>query len=231
MNWRDFWNQDTPIYVSERHKVLHYWLIANDIASLIPSPEAIVLDHGCGEALSANRIASRCARLYLCDAAPTVRDRLKARFKNELRIQVLAPENVADIEDASLDLVVANSLVQYLSLEELRDLLSLWRSKLKPEGRLVLADVIPHDVNPLTDAKALLSFAWKGGFVRHALVGLARTAVSEYRKLRNEIGLSQYGEAEMIELLRDAGFRAERRRPNIGHNQARMTFVATPAVA
>ena len=24
MNWRDYWNQDTPIYVSERHKVLHY---------------------------------------------------------------------------------------------------------------------------------------------------------------------------------------------------------------
>ena len=62
MNWRDYWNQDTPIYVSDRHKVLHYWLIANDIASLIPSPDAVVLDHGCGEALSANRVAARCAQ-------------------------------------------------------------------------------------------------------------------------------------------------------------------------
>ena len=32
----------------------------------------------------------------------------------------------------------------------------------------------------------------------------------------------------MIELLDDMGFAAERRRPNIGHNQARMTFVAQP---
>ena len=53
MNWRDYWNQDTPIYVSERHKLLHYWLIANDIVALIPSPEAAVLDYGCGEALAA----------------------------------------------------------------------------------------------------------------------------------------------------------------------------------
>jgi len=30
-------------------------------------------------------------------------------------------------------------------------------------------------------------------------------------------------------LLHDMGFKAERRRPNLGHNQARMTFVAMPA--
>jgi hypothetical protein len=58
------------------------------------------------------------------------------------------------------------------------------------------------------------------------LIGLARTAVSDYRKLRDELGLAQYSEAEMLELLRDCGFAAERRPQNIGHNQARMTFVA-----
>jgi SAM-dependent methyltransferase len=229
MNWRDYWNQDTPIYVSERHKVLHYWLIANDIASLVPSPDATVLDHGCGEALSANRVAAKCARLYLCDAAPLVRDRLKQRFRNEARIAVLGPEEVDALPDGSLDLVVVNSLLQYLSLDELRGLLRTWRDKLKDEGRLVLADVVPHDVSPLTDAGALLSFAWKGGFMRQAFVGLARTALSDYRKVRDELGLSQYSEAEMIELLRDAGYSAERRRANIGHNQARMTFVARRA--
>jgi ubiquinone/menaquinone biosynthesis C-methylase UbiE len=231
MNWRDYWNKDTPIYVSERHKVLHYRLIANDIAGLIPSRDATVLDYGCGEALSARRVASSCARLYLCDAAPSVRERLKERFATEPRITVLAPEELEAIPDHSLDLVVANSLAQYLSFDEFRALLTAWRAKLKPEGRLVLADVIPHEVSPLTDATALLSFAWKGGFVKDALIGLARTALSDYRKIRETLGLAQYGEAEMVELLRDAGFRAERRRPNLGHNQARMTFVASPAAA
>ncbi len=229
MNWRDFWNQDTPIYVSDRHKVLHYWLIANDIAGLVPSKDAVVLDYGCGEAVSANRVASRCARLYLVDAAPLVRDRLRERFENDRRITVLAPESTDSIPDRGVDLVVVNSLVQYLSLDELRSLLSLWRSKLKADGRLVLADVVPPDVSPLKDAGALLSFAWKGGFLRDALVGLVRTALSDYRKVRNELGLSQYAEGEMLEILRDAGFSAERRRPNVGHNQARMTFMARPA--
>jgi SAM-dependent methyltransferase len=228
MNWRDYWNQDTPIYVSDRHKVLHYWLIANDIAGLIPSPDAVVLDHGCGEALSANRVAARCAKLYLCDGAPVVRQRLQERFRNDLRIAVVAPEEIDGLPDASLDLVVANSLLQYLSLDELRGLLRTWRAKLKPNGRLVLADVIPPDISPLTDARALLAFAWKGGFVARALAGLVRTALSDYRKIRGELGLSQYEESEMIELLADMGYAAERRRPNLGHNQARMTFVARP---
>jgi SAM-dependent methyltransferase len=228
MNWREYWNQDTPIYAGERHKLLHYRLVANDIIGLIPSPEARVLDYGCGEALFADRVAAKCGRLYLCDAAPLVRDRLRDKFGANASITILAPEGLATLADASLDLIVVNSLLQYLSLDELRGLLNLWRGKLKAEGRLVLADVVPPDVSPFRDAKALLSFAWKGGFLKSATLGLARTAFSEYRKIREEIGLSQYAEAEMIEILRDAGFRAGRLERNLGHNPARMTFVGTP---
>jgi hypothetical protein len=229
MNWRDFWNQDTPIYVSERHKLLHYARIARDIAALIPSPDAVVMDYGCGEALSADRVAPRCQRLYLCDAAPLVRERLSARFADEPRITVLSPEEVEGLADASLDLIVANSVIQYLGLDELRVFLALARLKLTLRGSLILADVIPPDVTPVKDAGALLSFAWKGGFLAAAVAGLARTAISEYRRLREELGLSQYDAAEMIEILGEAGFKAERLAQNIGHNQARMTFRARPA--
>jgi SAM-dependent methyltransferase len=229
MNWREYWNQDTPIYVGERHKLLHYQRIASDIAALIASPAAHVLDYGCGEALAAARVAAKCERLSLCDAAPLMRERLRSRFKDHPKIAVIAPEEIEAIANASLDLVVANSLVQYLGVGELRDLLRLWRRKLKRDGRLILADVIPPDIGPLTDAAALLSFAWKGGFVGRAILGLARTAVSDYRKVRQELGLTTYAEPEMIELLRAEGFAAERRERNIGHNQARMAFTATPA--
>lgn len=229
MNWRDYWNQDTPIYSGERHKLMHYRLVANDIVGLVPSDDAVVLDYGCGEALFADRVAARCARLYLSDAAPFVRERLQARFGRNERIAILAPEEVANLADGTLDLIVVNSLLQYLSLDELRALLKLWRSKLKSGGRVVIADVIPPDVNPLTDAKALLSFAWQGGFLISAVLGLARTAFSEYRRIREDIGLAQYGEDDMIDILRDAGFVPERAARNLGHNQARMTFVGRVA--
>lgn len=226
MNWRDYWNQDTPIYVSERHKLLHYRLVANDIIGLIPSPEAAVLDYGCGEALFADRIAVKCGHLYLSDAAPLVRERLDERFGQNDRITTLATEEIATLPDASLDLIVVNSLLQYLSLEELRGLLKLWHGKLKSDGRLILADVIPPDVSPVTDAKALLSLAWQGGFLKSALLGLGRTAFSEYRKIREEIGLAQYTEEDIADIAGEAGFSIERMPRNLGHNPARMTFVA-----
>ena len=228
MNWRDFWNQDTPIYVSQRHKVLHYARIARDIAALIPAADALVLDYGCGEALSADRIAARCRTLYLCDAAPVVRERLRARYADEPRIAVLAPEDMEQVPDGSLHVVVVNSVIQYIGLDELRALLALARLKLRPDGSLVIADVIPPDVGAMKDVSALLSFGWKGGFLAAAVAGLARTAVSEYRRLRDEIGLAQYDETEMTDILREAGFSSERLPQNIGHNQARMTFRARP---
>nr|WP_112662654.1 class I SAM-dependent methyltransferase [Microvirga flavescens] len=228
MNWRDYWNQDTPIYVNERHKLLHYRQVANDIADLIISPRSNVLDYGCGEALFADRVATHTARLYLCDGAPLVRERLSERFNGESRIQVLSPEDMNALPDNSLDLIVVNSLLQYLPLEDLRRLLKTWHAKLKSDGRLVLADVIPPGLSPLTDAKALLIFAGQGGFLAAALTGLVRTAFSDYRKIREEIGLSTYSEAEIADLLRDAGFNTERQPRNLGHNQARMTFVGRP---
>jgi SAM-dependent methyltransferase len=228
MSWRDYWNQDTPIYSGERHKLLHYRGVADDIASLIRSSGAHVLDYGCGEALFADRVAQRCAHLYLCDGAPLVRERLLARFGGETRISVLAPEELGRIPAGSLDLVVVNSLLQYLPLQDLRVLLPEFRGRLAPDGRLVLADVIPPDVSPVTDARALLGFAWRGGFLLSALAGLARTAVSDYRRIRDEIGLAQYTEDDLRDILGDAGFAVERLPRNLGHNAARMTFEARP---
>ncbi len=227
MNWREYWDTDHPIYVSDRHKMLHYRLVARDMTALVPAATSHVLDHGCGEALSAGMVADRCAKLYLCDAAPTVRASLTARFINQPRIEVIAPETAElAIPDDSLDLIVANSLLQYLSRDELSASLALWLDKLKPGGMLVLADVIPPDVGPVTDAKALLAFAVRGGFFAAAVIGLVRTALSDYRKIRGQLGLSTYTAKQMDTMLHTAGFAAVRQRDNIGHNPARMTFVA-----
>ena len=75
MDWREYWNTDHPIYVNARHRLLHYEGLARDIAARIPSPDAVVLDWGCGEAEAADRVARGCKTLYLFDTAPNVRVR------------------------------------------------------------------------------------------------------------------------------------------------------------
>ncbi|MEN3236528.1 class I SAM-dependent methyltransferase [Methylobacterium ajmalii] len=225
-SWREFWDRDTPIYVSARHKARHYAGLADEIAALVPHPGAVVLDHGCGEALFADRIAEACGRLLLCDASPRRRDALARRFAGSPRIAVLAPEDVAALPAASLDLVVANSLAQYLTDAELAACLRDWRRALKPGGRLVLADVIPPRLGAAADATALLAFARREGFLAAALLGLVRTVLSDYRSLRRRLGLTRYDEAAMLARLCEAGFTAERMPRNLGHNQGRMAFMA-----
>src|SRR5919199_4823365 len=131
-SWREFWNGAHRIYVSGRHKDVHYARIAADIRRLVPQAGAVVLDHGCGEALHAERVAEVCGRLLLCDAAPSVRETLRARYGGRADIHVLSPEDAAALPDRSVDLVVANSLVQYLSADQLRAPLGLWRRLLQP---------------------------------------------------------------------------------------------------
>ncbi|GGF86774.1 hypothetical protein GCM10007301_53360 [Azorhizobium oxalatiphilum] len=228
MDWVSFWDGAHSIYVNDRHKAVHYARITADIVALVPDPAARVMDYGCGEALGAADLARASGQLILADSAQTVRARLKEKFAGDRKVSVLSPEEAALLPDGSLDLIIANSLLQYLSKDVLKDLLAVWHRLLAPGGAVVLADVIPPGVSAVQDAGALLSFAARDGFLAAAVIGLAKTAVSPYRKLRADLGLTMYEEAEMLALLKAAGYAPERLHPNIGHNQRRMAFRAVP---
>lgn len=230
MDWKSFWDQPNSIYVNERHRRVHYRLIADELIGVAGDGHPALLDHGCGEALEAERVAAVTCKLVLVDSAASVRDKLKTRLAGLPAVLVAAPEEVAAIDDKSLDLVVANSVLQYLSSDELDASLALWRAKLKPEGRLVLADIVQPNVSAVADVLALLGLAAREGFFLAALAGLARTAVSPYARLRKDLGLSKHSEADLLARLTRAGFSGQRSRRNLGHNQARMTIIARPVV-
>lgn len=227
-DWVSYWDSDHPIYVNARHRDVHYRAIAEEIAQYVPSPDAVVLDYGCGEALHAARIAARCRRLMLADAAPKLRATLAARFSGNDRISIVSPEDVAALPDRSIDLIVMHSVAQYLKPEEASQLFRLFHRLLTPHGRLVVGDVVPPNVSPLTDVSALLRFAAANGFLVAALRGLVRTVFSDYPRLRAALGFTLYDEAAMVEKLKLAGFAANRAPRNLGHNQARITFMAQP---
>ena len=229
--WLAFWDGSHPIYVNARHKDVHYRLIADAIAALVPFSTARVLDYGSGEALHADRVAAAAGELLLCEGAPTVRAGLAGRFAGNAKIRALAPEDVERLPAQSLDLVVLHSVAQYLTPEQAAALFGLFRKILKADGSLIVSDVIPPHVPAITDAVSLIRFGAANGFLLAAIAGLIRTRLSNYWRLRASLGLTRYSEAAMIEKLAAAGFAAERMRTNIGHNQSRMAFRARPRAA
>ena len=231
-DWIDFYDSAHTIYVNARHRDVHFRQIAEDLTgyvALARPPGATVLDYGCGEALHAGIVAAQAGRLILVEPAPGVRARLAARFGANPRIEVCAPERLAALPDHSVDVVIMHSVAQYLTPQELDAVLSLFRRLLAPTGSLVLGDVIRPATSALADALALLRFGARDGFFFAALIGLCRTVLSSYWRLRSSLGLTRYDEPAMITKLGSAGFTARRAGENIGHSRARMTFLALPA--
>ena len=228
-DWIDYYDSTHTIYASRLHRDLHFQLIARDIIGYISSPEAVVLDYACGEALSATKVAEACGTLYLAEPAPGVRGRLIARFAPNTRIRVRALEDLRKMAEKSVDLAVMNSVAQYMTPVELDSAFVVIRRLLKPGGRLIVGDILRPEVGMIRDVMALLRFALTHGFLRDALIGLVSTALSDYRQLRSRVGLHRYSETEMIAKLAASGFAASRAHFNIGHNPWRMTFVARHA--
>ena len=230
-DWIDYYDSTHTIYASRLHRDLHFQLIAKDIIGYISSPDAVVLDYACGEALSAAQVADACGKLILAEPAPGVRGRLIARFAPNTGIRVRSLDELRKMSEKSIDLAVMNSVAQYMTPAELDAALAVIRRLLKPSGRLILGDILRPEVGMPSDVLALLGFARRHGFLKDALVGLVSTALSDYRELRARVGLQRYGESEMLAKLARAGFTASRAHFNIGHNTWRMTFVARHALS
>src|SRR3569833_569649 len=104
-DWIDYYDSTHTIYASKLHRDLHFAGLARDIISYIPSPDAVVLDYSCGEALSAAKVAEACGMLILAEPAPGVRGRLIARFAPNTKIRVRSLDEVRNMQDQSIDLV------------------------------------------------------------------------------------------------------------------------------
>src|ERR1700753_2091421 len=169
-DWIDYYDSTHTIYASKHHRDLHFQLIARDIIGYISSPEAVVLDYSCGEALSAGKVAEACGKLYLAEPAPGVRGPLIARFAPNTKIRVRSLEDLRKMEEKSIDLAVMNSVAQYMTPAELDDAFAVIRKLRKPSARLILGDILRPEVGMARDVAALLRFGLTHGFLKDALI-------------------------------------------------------------
>ena len=230
MDWISFYDfKHSVIYVNGRHRDVHYETIAMDIRALVPSPAAVVMDYGCGEATSAALVADACKHLTLVEAAPNVRAALRERFASNPKMSVMTPDEAAAQPAGSVDMIVLHSVAQYLTAAELDAMMATFKRLLKPAGTFVLGDIVPPQLASVWAALSLLRFGAANGFFWAAVGGLIRILLSDYFTLKKSHGLSHYTKADMLAKLRAAGYAPRSAAHNIGHNQHRMTFVSTPA--
>jgi SAM-dependent methyltransferase len=231
-SWLDFWNAPNAIYVSRRHQDAHYAKVLSGIGRFMPAGgAAVVLDWGCGDALAADDLAQTCRTLLLYDRADSTRSRLLSHYAGRLKIRVLDDAELDAVSPASVDLIVVNSVMQYLDRRQFTDALRRFHRLLKSEGKLLLGDIIAPDTPLVGHVTTFLRFAWQNGFFIAAIIGLARNFVSPYRKLRRDAGYACYTEMQMLGLLGDNGFAGKRLASNIAVSQLRSSYLARKSSA
>jgi ubiquinone/menaquinone biosynthesis C-methylase UbiE len=225
-SWLSYWSAPNKSYVNERHRQAHYAKVFAGIRPHLPQgPGRVALDWGCADAYRAPDIAEICGEAVLYEAAETTRQRLHARFGGDRRIRVI-DGGLDELAAASVDIAIVNSVIQYLSAEEFDAMLRGVHRVLKPDGALIIGDVIDPDTPTSRHVGAFLAFAARNGFLIPAILALAGMRTSAYGQLHREIGLAAYRTSEMEQKLADCGFAGERLARNIAVSPHRSSYIA-----
>ncbi len=187
------------------------------------------LDFGCGFGFAAEQIAPHVGSVALWDGAANVRRRARAR------VAWLANVEMVDLSDpdapattAAFDLITVHSVVQYMSESELQAWLLRWRRMLKPNGRLVLSDLIQPGTSSARELLDYLAFSARNGFFFDALIGGVREFAS-YFGARSSRPLTQVDEPRLTRWGAQAGLRVEWLPENLSYRRFRRTAVLRAA--
>lgn len=185
-----------------------------------------VLDFGCGFGHVTALLAASVASVGFWDAAAAMREataRRTAALANVALVDLGGPAAAP----GAFDLVVANSVVQYMSETELSGWMARWRDLLVPGGRIVLSDVPRPGASSPRELLGMLRFAARHRFLLRALRdGVAEAA--RYSRSRADADLLRYRPDELIAVAARQGLRGQVLPVNLTHRSGRTSVVLEP---
>lgn len=130
----------------------------------------------------------------------------------------------------NLDLILANSVAQFMTADEFRGWLLRWRHMLAPTGSIVVSDLVPPDYPAFADLLTLLRFSTSRGFLGRALFDAARV-MPLYWRTRKARPLLRTSRDELMAWGAEAGLTIREFPPNLTCFRHRITAVFTHGMA
>lgn len=186
-------------------------------------PQSRVLDFGCGYFDVGIGVADRVGRIDGFDPDELTLDVVRQRVKPNSPTELFGA--VEAIPRRSYDLIIANSVVQYLGGDgDLARTLALFRDLLRGRGTVLLGDLIPPRYSSALDALRSLWVACRHRMTLAMIVHLWKAAFKGTR-----LQLYQVAPSRIAELAADAGFACELLRTNVTPSRRRFSCVLTLA--
>jgi SAM-dependent methyltransferase len=224
-NWLTYWNElphGGLLFTPESEEY-----VRNLKTAFPPQKSWRVLDFGCGYGSISAGLCLSVGAMHYWDASENMRSLAAEalhRYPNTRPIDLAEPLRLP--EDLRFDLIVVNSVIQYMKPHEFSGWLRTWKSLLAPEGRLVISDVTPPHRGILGDLLALFRFSLRHRYLMAAL----RTVFAErarYQQTANAHPLLKLTREQLTNEAQQAGLAVSFLPRNLTHFPGRITAVFT----
>jgi len=223
-SWKSFWESASSCRLN-RVEASHFVETLEQQVGLQSSWR--VLDFGCGFGFTTGLIAARVASVSAWDAAANMRAHARDHLAVHGNVEFLdLGTAIALPSDVDFDLIVVNSVVQYMSADEFAGWLVAWRDGLDPRGRLVLSDLIPREYDVRRDIPAVLLFSLRRRTLLRALI----EGVKEwrrYRQVHRSVPLLTIAPEELVQQATELRLDVKILPVNLSSHPARLSVVLT----
>jgi hypothetical protein len=176
-------------------------------------------------------LASLVSEVWWWDPSPNMRsttERNTADLPNvrfcDLSMPPSAEPQGSEWHGTHFDLILVNSVAQYMAPDELRVWLARWRGMLTPGGKVVLSDLIPPASNGLSDVVDLLRLGARLGSPVRATAEVVG-GLRMYWRMRRAVPLVHVGLKDLDHAAAQANLETTVLPRNLTHFTKRWTAV------
>ena len=207
--WIRYWNSSTGheklmwhnmrLFIRESHPLVDY------------RDDDIVLDIGCGPGHFADLMHGKVEEIHSADTSEFYIGQCAQRFHNGnlffYKMDKHGQNRFSFLHNKKISLFVAVSVIQYFdSLDDVKSMIQEAQTIAAPGARLLIAD-IPVADRKLLEGIGLVTRAVKEGCAMEAVKTLAKSLLSSYSSIRNDVGLMIPSEEELNDFV--AGLRVD----------------------
>jgi SAM-dependent methyltransferase len=162
--------------------------------------------------------------VWLWDAAPRMLEHARRRVRRLSNVVTVdSVDKLVTDGSGRFDLVLVNSVVQYMEPSDLADWMRRWRDLVHDHGRIVISNIAQPGGRLIVDLAALLSFCRRGGLpVTRVTAPILRSWLAYFRA-RTARPLLTLTRGELAALARQAGLVVDFCPGNLTHRRDRLT--------